>query len=543
MDTLSPHLSPATMPRVRIAWLPLLGVLVAACSAEPDGAARPRLMPRLLIVGWDGATFDLVDPLRKAGRLPHVAALEARGTSAVLESTIIPISSAAWVASVTGKGPGETGVYSFFEPVEDSYDVRLVSSLSNQAPPIWRILARHGLRSHVFGVPLTFPPEPGLGTMVAGMLSPLDGTYASPPERTDELRERGFVPDLGIWRELQVPSQEFINTQLDLKQDIVTELLTQDDWDFAMVVFKSLDLLSHRAYDGRTDTQVAELVVRLDSILGAMVEAAGPNTHVILMSDHGFATFSRQFNIHSWLLDAGFAQAAEGAELPPRSSGPLVESRPVEHSRRMAQLDLASSVAIAQACEGSFGSVRLNLRGREPEGCVAPEDKDELLARIEAELRAIQVGDVPLVTEVWRGPDLYPGPHSHVIPDLMFEVLGDIQVVASDVQPTFATHAQPIPDHALDGILVAAGPRIRRSDKRGRAAITDITPTALHLLGLPVHREMTGVVQGAWIEGTTPVREVAEPAEVRVRPAAGSAFSAEQIEQLRARLKQLGYTD
>jgi len=528
------------MPRVRIAWLLALGSLFAACSDDP--VAVPR-SPRLLIVGWDGATFDLLDPLREAGRLPHVADLQARGTSAALESTVVPISSAAWVSAVTGMGPGETGVYSFFEPVEDSYDVQLVSSLSNQAPPLWRVLAHRGLRSHVFGVPLTYPPEPGLGTQVAGMLSPPGGTYAYPAGLTTELRERGFVPDLGIWRELQVPSHEFLDTQLDLKQEIVTEILARDDWEFAMVVFKSLDLLSHRAYDGRADTQVADLVVRLDAILGELIAAAGPDTNVILMSDHGFATFTRLFNIHSWLFDESFSTPAEGAELPPRSDGPLAESRPAEHKRRMAQLDTRRSLAFAQACEGAFGSVRLNVRGREPDGCVAPEEQEELLARIEAGLRAIRVGEAALVTNVWRGTDLYPGPHGSVVPDLMFEVLADVQVVASDVQPTFATHAHPVPDHARDGILVAAGPRIRREAERGRAAIADIAPTALHLLGLPAHEEMSGTVQSTWVSGQAQVRRIpAAPGSLQ-RAESGAAYSAEELEQLRQRLKQLGYVE
>ena len=111
-----------TIPRAPC-WLLLL---IGSCS--PELGALP---PKVLLVGWDGASFELIDPLIKAGRLPNLAGLQARGRSAFLESTRIPISSAAWTSAFSGVGPGETGVFGFFEPTEDKNQVKLISSHSN----------------------------------------------------------------------------------------------------------------------------------------------------------------------------------------------------------------------------------------------------------------------------------------------------------------------------------------------------------------------------------------------------------------------------
>ena len=96
--------------------------LLALLSCDAGRGDEP---PRLLLIGWDGASYRMIDRLVSEGKLPTVARLMDRGVHARLESTIIPISSAAWTSAVTGKGPGETGVYGFFEPLEGANLVEL----------------------------------------------------------------------------------------------------------------------------------------------------------------------------------------------------------------------------------------------------------------------------------------------------------------------------------------------------------------------------------------------------------------------------------
>jgi predicted AlkP superfamily phosphohydrolase/phosphomutase len=528
----------------------LLALLLASCLAAAAGCVGaddpPETAPaqRLLLIGWDGATFDLIDPLLRAGRLPNLAGLLERGSSVWLDSTIVPISSAAWTSAVTGSWPGKTGVYSFFEPVPNSYDVRPVSSHSVRAAPLWRLLSARGLRVHVIGVPLTYPPEPVSGTLVAGMLSPENAVYAYPASLTDRLRARNFVPDLGIWRERRAFSWKQLDEQLRIKTEFAQETLASDDWNFAMVVFKSLDVVSHRLYDGRTDTQVARLLDALDHVLGDLLESVGPDTNVVLMSDHGFTTYARAFNLHTWLLDNGYAVAAAHVEPTATHPGPLVESRRSERRTRLAGLELSRTRALATVSEGNFGSLRLNQRGREPRGVVDAAHRDELLRELEARLRTyVPSGmDAPVVTRVWRGEDLYPGPENAIVPDLVFETRPDTQVVAEPGAAASGSYRTPVPEHARTGILVAAGPDLVTRAQRERADVVDVAPLVLHLLGEPIPRSMDGTLHSDWLELARAARYDESPAPTRssgARPAFSSAGSAE----IRARMQALGYVD
>ena len=106
------------LKRVVLALLSSLALLALAsgCGGRSAGASAAPGKPehRLLVVGWDGADWRQIDPLLEAGRLPHLARLLARGVQARCQSTLVPISSSAWVGAFTGKHPGKSGVYAFF---------------------------------------------------------------------------------------------------------------------------------------------------------------------------------------------------------------------------------------------------------------------------------------------------------------------------------------------------------------------------------------------------------------------------------------------
>lgn len=500
-----------------------------------------------MVIGWDGATYELLDPLVRAGRLPTVAKLLARGSSATLESTKVPISSAAWVGAVTGKTPGENGVYSFFEPVEGSYDVKLISSRSNQASPLWRILGWHGLRSIVFGVPVTFPPEKVEGLMVGCMLSPFDADYAYPKVLTQRLRERGFVPDLGAWRERQEVTFERVREQLAIKEQILHEMLREQDWSLAMIVFKDLDVWCHRAYDGKVDGLVAPHYELLDATLGRLLESVGPDVDVILMSDHGFHTYHESFFIHPWLLEAGFAaKSDELVHAPFADTQNLAEKRAVEHQALMALLDLEHTAAFGLACEANFGGIRLNVKGREPKGFVAPEAVEETLVALERALLAWRAPgrEEPVVVRVHRAAQLYPGPFAARLPDLIFELDPRIAARSEPARVPYGAHRNAFPDHALEGIWIQAGPSFAARAERGRVSIFDLAPTVLALFDLPVYSEMSGsVLQSEFAREITPRRipESADPVAARGYHPSDADFDPRGLEEVKSRLRETGY--
>ena len=463
----------------------LAGLLTGGCGGGVEG-------PRVLVVGWDGAGFELLDPLLAQGRLPHLADLMRRGRTAVLESTRIPISSAAWTSAMTGVGPGQTGVYGFFEPAPEGYDVQLIDSRSNQAPPLWRILSGRGVGVSVFGVPVTWPPEPVNGVMVSGMLAPHDGGFALPVAYEQDLLARGFVPDLGVWRSGSLSDAGRVRQQLAIKEAALVEQLERDDWSCFVTVFKCLDVVSHQAWNANPEGPAAQLAIELDRVLGRLLEAVGPEVDVFLVSDHGFRRYPRALDLEAFLLEGGWT--VRGNEAPPAEpiGGPLAEARPRLHQARLARLDLPRCRALAGDCEGNFGSLRLNLQDREAEGLVPEAEREATLDALEAQLRALTLDGEPAVVAVWRGEELMPGPHRRALPDLVFETVPDLRVLVGDGERLVTPTPRPFPDHAFEGIAVVAGPSVKPAPSRGRWQIDDVAPTVLHLLEQPLHAEMTG---------------------------------------------------
>lgn len=528
----------------------LLALTAAAACGGGDGPKRRPADTRVLVVGWDGATWDLIDPLLAQGRLPNLARLLARGSQAVLDSTVVPISSAAWVGAATGRDPAHNGVYGFFEPIPGTYDVTLISSRSNRAVPIWRTLGRRGGRSLVVGVPVTWPPEPIEGVLVSGMLAPRDSVWTHPAALTERLRARGYQPDLGIWREANELSVEILERQLAAKRELLLELVANEDWDLCFFVFKELDVLSHFAYDGRTDGIVAWLLEALDRELGALVAAVGPSTRVLLVSDHGFGAYPTSFFTQRWLVEAGFS--VEGTPLPPPAdldSLPLAQRRALENQSAMGSLDLARTRAFAGLAEGNFGGIRLNLKGREPEGALDPADAEAALVELERRLAELRVPDSerPLIVRTWRRGELYPGPYEDLISDLLFETDPAVAVRPVPHTAVFEAHEPRFPDHTRAGILAAAGPGISVVAERGQASILDVAPTVLHLMGHAVYDELEGRVLTELMDSPGDVRRVREadetPRASERRWLQDTTWTDPQLAEVRERLKSTGYAE
>src|SRR5947207_3122171 len=202
---------------------------------------------KTVIIGLDGATFDIIKPLASAGRLPILSRLMKEGSSAPLRSTILPNSFPGWASCTTGTSEGMHGVFSPFIKNQSSYGVRAMSGRDIMTRPVWNILSEHGARSIVVNVPTTYPPEPINGLMVTGMLTPSrDSAFTYPASLKSELL--GALPGYLIEPE-RIPdkrarAKEF-RKATDMHERAVRFLMQKGEWDFLMVVFSVLDRDQH----------------------------------------------------------------------------------------------------------------------------------------------------------------------------------------------------------------------------------------------------------------------------------------------------------
>ena len=141
-------------------------------SISTNSVLRKTEENKLIVIGWDGATWDLLVPWLEAGELPNLSELKESGSYGTVKSTALPLSPAAWSTIITGQNPGKHGVFDWFERKPDSYDVDYVHTGRISTKTIWHYVNKSGKRMGVLSLPMIYPATPIDGFMVSGMAAP-----------------------------------------------------------------------------------------------------------------------------------------------------------------------------------------------------------------------------------------------------------------------------------------------------------------------------------------------------------------------------------
>src|SRR3954454_7397206 len=148
-----------------------------------------KTIDRLLILGLDGATWTVLDPMRRLGLMPNLDALLARSAFGTLRSTIPPVTSAAWTTMQTGCGPARHGVFDhrYYDPAANRMKVN--HSRRVRVPTVWHQLSEAGRTVVSLNLPVTYPPLAVRGIVVSGMDAPhLEAALSGAPAFADRLR-------------------------------------------------------------------------------------------------------------------------------------------------------------------------------------------------------------------------------------------------------------------------------------------------------------------------------------------------------------------
>jgi predicted AlkP superfamily phosphohydrolase/phosphomutase len=550
----------------------------------------------VLVIGWDGAGWPLLAPWLERGDLPHLARLCERGTRAAVRSTVPAATFPAWTSLVTGMNPGRHGVLDFAERVPGTFRMRFVNGSWRRVPAFWTRLSEGGRRVAVVGVPATYPPEPVRGVMVSGFDTPLtaaiDGSFVYPRARWPEIRELvGRLPFADFqevatgpgWHERALRS---LLDGIERRTRLGCALLARDAPDLLMMVFGESDTVAHhfwRYHDPASPRFAASphadairtVYVALDRALGRLVDAAGGDAVVAVVSDHGSGGASdRVLHLNRLLATAGLlrfrpsgtshalARWLRGTAMravPFRWQAPLLRRLPgaagrLEGASRFGGIDWGGTIAYSDELD-YHPSVWINLRGREPTGVVAPERYEAACARVAGALRAWTHEDGrPVVERVWHRTEVYRGPATECAPDLLLE-LAEVDgyrpsTVHSDGPGASVRRLRPEEHgagktagmngaHRRDGIFVAAGPGVRTAGDAGGREIVDVMPTLLALTGMPIPPDLDGVpIAAALVDAPrfdgAPSGELARPHHELDR---------ESEAEMAARLAALGYLD
>lgn len=549
---------------------------------------------KLLVIGLDGASFNVLDPLIEKGYLPHIAKLISSGSRADLETTFPPITAVAWSSFMTGKNPGKHGIFEFVRRDHHSNRELAVNASFRQGRAIWDLLSDAGKRVIVHNFPCTYPPHEINGLMIADFMTPRgrrDFTYPVPLLAEIEAefgRYRLHLSQTYAEGNVGAVLDELFD-ELEYKAKVAEYLMTRYDWDAFFQYFWGTDRIQHELWHIIDDEhprhnkeeakayrdRVYEYFKRVDEIVGRLIELAGAEPLVLIASDHGFGPVHKYCSLNIWLLQEGFLKLKPDVvtrakklmfslgltpefafRLTRKIPGALRPARGVSSQPGASKLlgkfflsfndvDWDRSVAFSK---GNYGQIYLNLKGREPNGVVADGEYEAIRDAIIERLRALKdptTGET-WVGQVFRREDIYSGPLVGDAPDIAF-LPADMRYLplgnADFTSNKFMVDAFGISGcHRMNGVMIANGRGIQRASTSEAARIYDMAPTLLYLSGQSVPDDMDGRVLTEMISAdysrAHPIQFAARGGDQKINEV---EFSDEDNSDVIERLKSLGY--
>ncbi len=468
------------------------------------------MKPRVLVIGLDCAAPELVFD-RFADDLPTLTALRERGAWGPLRSCHPPITVPAWSVMLSGRDPGELGIYGFRNRKDRSYDrLSIATSLDVKVPRIWDHLTRPDDYSIVVGVPGTWPPPAIRGDLVSGFLAPGTGSdtrWTHPPELAREIE--------GVTADYQVDVRDFRTGEKDRliaeicemtrkRFTLLRHLLTTRPWNFSVLVEIGLDRIHHgfwrhldpdhrlhepdspykeviRDYYRLLDAEIAETLDSIgfgtgtsgdpgnDDLLsgpesGSAIHPAHGDTTVFIVSDHGARSLEGGFALNDWLIRGKYLVLHEEhvgpkEPLPPGSSSPASGDRDDSAPDRIIlspdMIDWSRTRAWGEG--GYYGRVFLNVKGREPEGIVPRSGIESLLSELTRKLENLPDDHgAPMGTVVRRPEELFS--EINGIPPDLFVYFGNLAWRSiGTISPPPASGTPAVPDRSGAASLYTPG--------------------------------------------------------------------------------------
>jgi predicted AlkP superfamily phosphohydrolase/phosphomutase len=555
-------------------------------------------MTKLLVIGLDGATLDLIEPWAKQGLLPNLARLMQAGVYGHLQSVLPVLSSAAWSSFMTGVNPGKHGLYDFVKRAPDGYQLRPVDRSGLREPTLWGLLSQLGKKVCVINVPMTYPPEIVNGIMVTGLGTPDYKTFTYPAELSKTLIERGYIVNHEPFKkENEAKFLEETSIITDKVTETASWLLSEQSWDFFMVVYREPDDLGHFFWhyldpthpkyvpDSPLKNAILDYYQKVDDAIGRLVELSGPETNVMLLSDHGTGPLYKVVYLNEWLRQNGWLALQDERHLQTHSRlwlarlgftrsnvsvilrkfklgrverwikdllGDKIELLP---KTRLAQYPDAIDWSKTKAYSfGYNGQIYINLKGREPQGIVEPGAEFKTLCeQIRQKLLELTDPDdnMPVVDQVFFSDEVFWGSEMKDAPDLIvtmrglsyitragFEFSGTEGLIVSEPAEFLSG------GHRMDGVWALSGPDVLPSGHiDSLVRIYDLAPTALHLLGAPVPNYMDGHVVDQWLKSKAPIFTSESDEYSHVGVLQEERNSTEDEEKMLQRLRDLGYLE
>lgn len=489
---------------------------------------------KVLIIGIDGGTWSILKPAIDKGYMPCLKSQVENGASGILESTMPVNSATAWSSFQTGLNPRKHCVFDFIAWDKKTKKKQLVSSQFLRRT-IWEAISDAGRRVGVVNVPMTYPPKPINGYMITGILTPsLMSNFTYPPKLKIELLKA--VPDYHIINleniEKNFPHGRFkfkafihhMITSLENRSKAAQFIIEKGPLDVFMVHFQAVDVIqhvlwcyleeNHPLYDQKKQNYIFEYFYgQLDQKIQEVRESFSRMTHggflTLIVSDHGFQTHKKRFNLGNWLYQNGYFKLNAKAFQRPWFVRLLKKVDVFKLYRHHVLQNLRSKVARPSQKDRKspfyWKISRTYSVGTCNEGFIYLLEEEfnrkATIAELIKKLSTIKdPGDgTPVASHIYCKEEIFSGKYLDLMPDLILEPSNGYSFTGPYQPHAGLFHIVNIKDdfhigkHHRDGILVTVGEAIKRQDKI-RAQIIDIAPTILSYLKLRIPRYTDGHV-------------------------------------------------
>jgi predicted AlkP superfamily phosphohydrolase/phosphomutase len=337
---------------------------------------------KVAALGLDGVPYPLLKSLFEAGHMPFLAGIAATGTFVPMETALPPVSSVAWASFMTGKNPGEHGIFGFTDLKNDEISLRLPSFDDLKTPPFWQSL--RGKRSIVVNLPFTYPARPLSGVLISGFVAPIFERSVYPETLIPWLKSKNYRVDVDSVRGRQDRSflvRDLFET-LAVHEEVMLSLLQSEPWDLFIGVITGTDRLHHFFFDAYDDCAhpMHEDFIRyyqyIDGFVRRFAERLTTDTRLMLLSDHGFTHLRQQVYLNYIL----------------KSLGRLSFVRPDPQS-------IADIHPSSRAFALDPGRIYLNTRERFRNGTLTPSAAAAVRAELKNQLERLRPSDVGIYDE------------------------------------------------------------------------------------------------------------------------------------------------
>ena len=553
-----------------------------------------KTVDRLLVLGLDGATWSVLDPMRSRGLMPNLDALLAGAAHGTLRSIIPPVTTAAWTTMMTGCGPARHGVFDhrYYDAAEGRMKVNHSGRI--RVPTVWHLLSGAGRSIVSLNLPGLYPPIKVNGIVVSGMDAPhLPAALSAAPEFASRLAAE--APDYGLgyfWKRAPQTLEELTNNARLTAQSFrgradggwLADRIVPD-WSVLLVQFQNLDPFQHRVwpYLNVDETGVerpdwnnaaAEVIRGLDEAIGHLCELAGKRgAGVMIVSDHGFGPCLGRIHVNRILVEAGVARLPGWAGLIGRRTfqagdrlrlwgqkrdNPKARSASFDQSvTAQYPFDWKRTLAFAPH-QDTAAMVYVNCAARHrgvktAAPSMTPRQIDDARTAAAHALAAAKHPETgarlfPKIIETAEAYEVDPTregyPDLIALPDEPYWVRTKLTSRTAWVEPDLNLPGT----HRPEGVVALAGVGLPPG-RNLKANLIDATPTILALLGLPVPAH----IEGTPIVGSSKTTDASNGFTAFKHDAAEEAvdgphrrpfeYSSEEQELIEQRLADLGYLE